>query len=64
MSTPRRTVTTFPDIDSYPWLVQSAGQLAAVRLVLRGVVTLAEQAPDLSDEQWRSGLAALGRLVR
>lgn len=37
---------------------------AAVRLVLWGVVTLAKQAPELSDEQLRSRLAALGRLIR
>jgi len=33
-------------------------------LVLWGVVTLAEQAPELSDEQLQSRLAALGRLIR
>jgi hypothetical protein len=37
---------------------------AAVRLVLCGVVTLAKQAPELPDEQLRSRLAALGRLIR
>jgi len=37
---------------------------AAVRLVLWGVVTLAKQAPELSDEQLRSRLAALGRSIR
>jgi hypothetical protein len=39
-------------------------EAAAVRLVLWGVVTLAKQAPELSDEQLRSRLAALGRLIR
>ena len=37
---------------------------AAVRLVLGGVVTLAKQAPELSDKQLRSQLAALGSLLR
>jgi hypothetical protein len=34
-----------------------------VRSVLRNVITLAEQAADLSDQQLRSRLAALGELV-
>lgn len=46
------------------WSGQLCGQAAAVRSVLRGVVMLAEQAPQLSDEQLRSRLAALGGLVR
>jgi hypothetical protein len=47
-----------------PWLVQLAGEPVAVRSVLQSVVTLAEQAPELSDEQLRSQLSRLGRLVR
>jgi hypothetical protein len=35
-----------------------------VESVLRGVVMLAEQAPQLSDEELRSRLVALGGLVR
>ena len=64
MSRPHSTVTTFPAINSCPWLVQSARHPAAVRSVLRGVGTLAGQAAELSDEQLRSRLAALSRLVR
>lgn len=39
-----------------PWRVQLAGGPAAVRSVLRGVVMLAEQAAELSDEQLRTRL--------
>jgi hypothetical protein len=35
-----------------------------VESVLRGVVMLAEQAPQLSEEKLRSRLVALGGLVR
>jgi hypothetical protein len=41
-----------------------SGAAAAVRSVLWGVVTLAEQAAELSDEELRSRLVALGGLVR
>jgi hypothetical protein len=47
-----------------PWLGHLSGQAAAVRSVLRCVVILAEQAAELSDEQVRSRLAALGGWVR
>ncbi|MDQ3764482.1 MAG: hypothetical protein M3460_23865 [Actinomycetota bacterium] len=47
-----------------PWLVQLAGKPVAVRSVLQSVVTLAEQAPELSDEQLRSRLSRLRRLAR
>jgi hypothetical protein len=47
-----------------PWLGHLAGGLAAARGVLRGVITLAEHAPELSDEQLRSRLVTLGGLVR
>jgi hypothetical protein len=47
-----------------PWRIRPAGQPAAVRSILRSVITLAEQAADLSDQQLRSRLAALGGLVR
>jgi hypothetical protein len=77
VSTPHRTLTGPTGIDSYPswdattpartgfpWRVQLAGEPAAVESVLRGVVMLAEQAPQLSDEELRSRLIALGGLVR
>ena len=77
MSTPRKTLTGPTGVDPYPsgdatisartgllWPVQLATEPAAVRSVLRGVVMLAEQAPQLSDEQLRSQLVALGGLVR
>ena len=63
-STSPSTVTNLPDNDPFRWLVQPARQPAAVRSMLRGVVGLAEQAPNLSDEQLRSRVAALGELVR
>lgn len=46
----------------HPGLVHLGRDLAAARSVLRGVITLAEQAPELSDEQLRSRLAALGQI--
>ena len=77
MNTPHKTLTGPTGVDPYPpgdaitpartglpWPVQLAGEPAAVRSVLRGVVMLAQQAPQLSDEQLRSRLVALGGLVR
>ena len=77
MSTPHRTLTgptgvgpypswdaTTPARTGFPWPVQLAGEPAAVESVLRGVVMLAEQVPQLSDEELRSRLVALGGLVR
>ena len=77
MSTPHRTPTGPTGVDPYPsWdattpartglprPVQRAGEPAAVESVLRGVAMLAEQAPQLSDEELRSRLVALGGLVR
>ena len=46
------------------WPGHLSKEAAVVRLVLWGVVILAEQAPNLSDEQVRSRLVALGELVR
>lgn len=44
-----------------PWLGHLAEDSAAIRSVLGGVITLAEQAPEISDDQFRfrSRLAAL-----
>ena len=77
MSTPHTTLTGPTGVDPYPsaeattrartglsWRVQLAGEPAAVESVLRGVVMLAEQAAELSDEELRSRLVALGGLVR
>jgi hypothetical protein len=77
VSTPHRTLTGPTGVDPYPsgdattpartglpWPVQLAGEPAAVESVLRGVVMLAEQAPQLSEEELRSRLVALGGLVR
>jgi hypothetical protein len=77
VSTPHRTLTGPTGVDPYPswdattparsglpWPVQLAGEPAAVESVLRGVVMLAEQAPQLSDEELRSRLVALGGLMR
>lgn len=76
MSTPHRTLTGPTGVDPYPsgdattpaltglsWPVQLAAEPAAVESVLRGVVMLAEPGPQLSDEQLRSRLGALGGLV-
>ncbi len=77
MSTPYRTLTTPTGVDPYPsrdattpaqtglpWPVQLAEKPAAVQSVVRGVVMLAKQAPQLPNEQLRSRLVALGGLVR
>ena len=77
MNTPHRALTgptgvgpylswdaTTPARTGLPWRVQLAGEPAAVESVLRGVVMLAEQVPQLSDEELRSRLVALGGLVR
>lgn len=56
--------STTPAWTGLPWPVQLAGEPAAVESVLRGVVMLAQQAPQLSEEELRSRLVALGGLVR
>ena len=74
------TPSTTPDVRAWScaksstrWTITVAGprrgpghlsEAAAVRSVLWGVITLAEQAAELSDEQLRSRLVTLGGLVR
>lgn len=75
MSTPHSTVPDIGRVDLGPSCRTTAGvqvtpstaadpQAWSCAAVLRGVVTLAEQAPEPSDEQLRSQLVALGGLVR
>lgn len=65
MSTPRSTVTGTPGMtitvtSPCRWQSHLSGQAATVRSPLWGVVTLVEQAAELSDEQLRSRLITLG----
>lgn len=46
------------------WPSHFSKEAVMVRLVLWGVVTLAEQAPNLSNKQVRSRLVTLGESVR
>jgi hypothetical protein len=74
VSTPDSMVMNVSHIDPCPPCDTDAGvrpdpstatvQPAVAQFVLWGVVTLAEQATGLSDEQLRSRLAALGSLIR
>jgi hypothetical protein len=47
------------EIHPQPWL-----DCLAATVVLRRIIALADQAPELSDEQLRSGLLELTGLVR
>lgn len=69
MSTPHSTVTGTPGMTitvtgPCQWRSHLSGEAAAVRSLLWGVVTLAEQAAGLSNGQLRSRLITLGGLVR
>lgn len=59
-----RWAITVPNPRRRPCLDHLAEDSTAIRSMLRGVITLADQAPELSDEQLRSRLTALTRLMR